>query len=90
MRSKKYRPYIRRANGRETAEGLRGRFRLAFYQAKGKPFFVMVQHGFPNSVMECGATRRAITDSLMGVRKKGKRHFRAWARRIQKRASGKP
>jgi hypothetical protein len=52
---KKFEPYVRLANGREHSHSLRGAIRLAFYQSLGRPFYVMVQRGFPNTVIEVGA-----------------------------------
>jgi len=40
MKSRKFRPYVRRANGRERASGIRDSMRLAFYQLLNKPFYV--------------------------------------------------
>jgi len=83
MKTKKFRPYIRRANGREQATTLKMACRLAFYQMRGRKFYVMVQHGFPNLVLEVGATKRAIMQSFPML------HwftFREFAKQLQRRA----
>lgn len=82
-RNRKFMPYVRRANGREKSESFRIAFRLAFYQDKGTPFYVMVHRGFPNLVMECGATKREVQQKPTGVAF-GFQSFRQWARRIRK------
>jgi hypothetical protein len=84
MRSK-FQPYIRRANGKERSEDLRTAIRLAFYQQLRRPFYVMVQRGYPRHVMAVGASRHDIAKSLLGARVGG---FKAWSKRVQRRASG--
>lgn len=81
-------PYVRRANGRETGETLRMAIRLAFYNQRGRPFFVMVQHGFPNNAIECGATKRDVQQSPTLVAL-GMCTFRQWSRRAARSASGR-
>lgn len=88
LRHTRYRPYIRRANGREDAADFRTALRLVFYRELKKPFFVLVQRGTPNTVMTVGSSREAIQESIVFVRGK-RRAFRKWARKIQKFASGK-
>ncbi len=80
-RHKKFRPYVRLANGRERSGSLRTAFRLAFYQGLGKPFYVMVQHGFPNEAISVGASKRDIQRSPFLVAAK-KMRFRQWAKLI--------
>ncbi|MCW1887687.1 hypothetical protein OKA04_23320 [Luteolibacter flavescens] len=62
-------------------------FRLAFYRELGKPFYVMVQHGFPRLVMEVGPSRREVAMSPMSVARKWNT-FRKWSAQIQRLASG--
>lgn len=102
IRHTKFRPYIRRANGRERAEGLRMALRLEFYRLRGEAFYVLVQRGFPRDVMAVGRSRDDIAQDLVGafgafVRKtkrngrNGRRwsgkSFRAWAKRTQRYAT---
>lgn len=82
MKTKKYRPYVRRANGRARGDSLRTALRLAFYRERGRPFYVMVQHGVPNNVIGVGATRRDLERSPLPVAV-GKMTFRRWSRRVQ-------
>lgn len=84
---KKYKPYARRANGSERSESMRIAFRLALYQASGKPFYVLVQRGFPNLAIEVGMSKRDVM-SLPCPVAFGRSTFRAWASRIQKHARG--
>jgi hypothetical protein len=83
---KRYKPYIRRANGREKAESLRIAFRLAFYQEMGRPFYVMVQRGWPNLAIAVGKSKRELKRTPIGVRLK-KMSYRTWSRHIQRCAS---
>lgn len=83
----KFRPYVRRANGWEKAGSLRIAVRLAFYQSRNRPFYVMVQRGFPNLAMDCGASKRDVARTPLMVAS-GRQKFRAWARRIQRYAQG--
>lgn len=87
MKTKRYRPYVRRANGREKAETMRIAFRLAFYQSLGKPFYVMVQHGFPNLAIDAGPSKREVKQSPVLVRF-GRKTFRRWSKDVQLRACG--
>ena len=87
LKHTRYRPYIRRANGRERSESWRCALRLAFYQQRGKPFFVAVQRGFPRNVFAVGPSRKQLLDSFVGAHP----HFggfKAWARRMQRYATG--
>jgi hypothetical protein len=77
----KYRPYVRRANGREKAQTLRIAMRLAYYQARGKRFYVMVQRGFPNVAIAVGPSKRAVQRCPLTVNI-GAETFRGWSRAI--------
>lgn len=79
MKSERFRPYIRRANGREMATTMRMAVRLAFYRTRGRPFYVMVQRGFPSLVLECQGTRRELERSPLPVAT-GNKSFREWSR----------
>ncbi len=83
---KRYKPYVRRANGRERASSFRDAIRLAFYQSLGKPFYVMVQHGFPNNAIGVGASKRDVQQGPMVVQMK-KKSFAQSAALIQKHAA---
>lgn len=83
-----YKPYIRLANGREKAETLRMSIRLAFYQLQSKPYYVMVQHGFPNKAMEVGRTKKDIIGSIVPVWA-GWSTFKQWSADIQQKATQK-
>jgi len=84
---KKYKPYARLANGSERSESFRIAFRLAFYQELGKPFYVLVQRGFPNLAIEVGSSKRDVMRKHHLVRMK-RCTFRAWANAIQKFSRG--
>ena len=81
----KFQPYIRRANGRERAETWRMAFRLAFYRGRKRPFYVMVQRGFPHLAIERGESRQAIKDSILVVHLRDM-SFTQWTRRIGRHA----
>lgn len=85
---RKYAPYIRRATGREKAETIRIAFRLAFYQSLGRPYYVMVQRGFPTLAIEVGASKRDVQSGPALVGAKLMR-FSEWASIIQRRATGR-
>lgn len=87
MKSQKYKPYVRRANGREKAETLRIAYRLAFYRMRRKPFYVMVQRGFPNLAIEVGATKRDVQTKPVMIAWRGWK-FKAWARHVYRNAIG--
>lgn len=84
MRSERYRPYVRRANGREMATSIRMATRLAFYRLLKKPFYVMVQRGFPLLAMECGPSRRELEEGILSTKS-----FRVWSRDVMRRCQGK-
>lgn len=85
-RHRKYLPYVRLANGREKTVSWRMAIRLAAYQIKGKPFYVMVQRGFPNLVIDVARHKRELQRSPVFVAA-GRQTFREWAKSIQKSAS---
>lgn len=87
-RHRKFKPYIRRANGREKSTSFRMAMRLAFYQSFNRPFYVMVQHGFPNLAIAVGPNRADIEQSILSVNI-GRQSFRDWSRAIQKSSTGK-
>lgn len=76
----RYKPYIRRANGRERSSSFRVAFRLAWMRERRKPFYVLVQRGFPNHAVAVELTRAALKESILGVRRGG---FEKWPRRIK-------
>jgi hypothetical protein len=85
-RQDRYTPYIRRGNFREKSTSFRVAFRLAFYrdwsQRTGKPFYVLVQRGWPNLAIEVGRDKAAIIRRIIGARSRG--GFPAWCLRIKK------
>lgn len=81
---RKYLPYIRRANGREQAPTLRLGIQLAFHGLIGRPFYVMVQRGFPNRVLAVARSKRELSRSPLPVAT-GQMNFREWAKSIQRR-----
>jgi hypothetical protein len=87
-RHRKFKPYIRLANGREKSSSFREAFRLAFYQSLGRPFYVMVQHGFPTLAIAVGPSRHDIQQSILVVRMRRKT-FPEWSRSTQKFSTGK-
>lgn len=82
----RFRPYIRRGNRRERAPTFRSALRLAFHREWsrdcGKPYYVLVQRGWPNLVIESGFNREMIVESLIGPRRVG--GFPTWASRIKR------
>lgn len=62
-------------------------YRLAFYKVLGKPFYVMVQHGFSHLAIECGATKKEVQRMPLPVAV-GRRSFRQWAKALQRKALG--
>ena len=85
LKHTKYRPYIRKANGKEKSETLRMAFRLAFYQSIGQPFYVLVQRGFKNLVIDVGSSKKHIEKNIFTVAIK-RNTFKQWTFRIQKNA----
>jgi len=85
-RRHRYKPYVRRANGRERTESFRMAIRLAFYRELRRPFFVMVQRGWPNLVMECGPTSAEVKQAPLTTAFFG---FDGWANRIKRYAQGR-
>lgn len=83
----KYRPYVRRANGREKADTARVALRLTFYQLRGRPYYVMVQRGFPNLAIEAGRSKHELKRTPFQVAF-GRMKFRAWAKMIEAKARG--
>lgn len=84
-RNKKFKPYVRRANGRERAYTLRMAIRLAYYVMSGKPYYVMVQRGFPNRAIAVGRSKREVQRGPLLVAI-GKLSFCDWASSIQRSA----
>lgn len=80
---RKYTPYVRKANGRERCEHWRMRIRLSHYQAIGKPFYVMVQRGFPNLIIDIGRNKRELRRGPLMVAV-GRMTFRQWAKQVQR------
>lgn len=89
MRSKaKYQPYIRLANGRERASSHIVALRLAYRRLLNKPFYVMVQRGFPNLVVAVDTSRSAVKNTILYVYSK-RATFKEWSRDIRKKAHKK-
>lgn len=82
-RHKKFEPYVRRANGRERAYTLRIAVRLAYYLMSGKPYYVMVQRGFPNRAIAVGKSKRDVQRGPLLVAV-GRMSFRDWSSAIQR------
>lgn len=62
----KYKPYIRKANGKEKSGSYLVAYQIAnFSFVKGTDFYVMVQHGFPNKVICVGASKFEIKRKLL-------------------------
>lgn len=80
---RKYLPYVRRANGREQTSTLRDAIRLAFHRLRGRPFYVMVQRGFPNTVIAVARSKRELSRSPLPVAT-GRMNFGQWAKSIQR------
>lgn len=80
----KFKPYVRRMNGKEKAMDFRTACRLAFYQDEPKAY-VLVQRGFPNRVLAVEATKKNVENSIMVVGF-GKHTFNSWANLIKRRA----
>lgn len=87
-RHRLYQPYVRRANGREKADSLKMTFRLAFYQSLGKPFYVLVQRGFPNLAIAVHRSRFEIARGVLVVHAK-RMTFRTWTFRLQRQAAAR-
>ena len=81
----RYKPYVRRANGREKAESMRDAMNLAYYKLLKKPFFVLVQRGWPNLVIGCGETKATVKRSPLAANWYG---FNNWATIVKHRAQG--
>jgi len=88
MPRNKYLPYVRRANGREKSESYRIALRLAFYQMLDRPFYVMVQRGWPNLAIEVGPTKRDVQRKPLPVAF-GRMRFRVWAQAVRRKAAGR-
>jgi hypothetical protein len=58
--------------------------RLAFYSLKGRPYYVLVQHGFPNDALAVGFNRKAVMDQIVRPRNTT---FKAWTRKVKRSAS---
>jgi len=89
---KKYKPYIRRMNGKEKANDLFTAYRLAFYQElylkKGNKCFVMVQRGFPNLAIAVGASRKDVKKSIFIICAK-RISFKKWTTETKRYANKK-
>jgi hypothetical protein len=85
LRHHKYRPYIRRMNGKEKSDDIFIAMRLAFYRKmikKGEKVYVCVQTGFPNNAIMIGKTKEEIKNRILVVRIR-KWSFKKWAKAIQ-------
>lgn len=76
-------PYVRRANGREKTVSLRMATLLEYQRSLGRPFFVMLEGGRSNIVIEVGATKREVQQRPFAVAT-GRMSFREWARRMRR------
>jgi hypothetical protein len=83
----RYLPYIRRANGNEGSGSILVSLDITLYRLTGRPFFVMVQRGYPNIAIAVGKTRRDLQRRLVSVRS-GRITFKQWARGMRKWAHG--
>lgn len=79
-------PYIRRANGKETSDSFRETFRLAFYTVRNKPFYVLVQRGVKNEVMACGASKAELLRGFFGCYFTP---YTVWTNRLKLNAQGR-
>lgn len=70
-------PYVRLANGREKAERFREAMRLAIFKKSGKPYYVLVQRGYPNTAIAVGLSKRDVKQSIFSVAV-GRMTFREW------------
>ena len=80
------RPYIRRASGRERSNDLRVAFKLAYHAQLNRPYYVMVQRGYPLLVIAVGRSRREVEQSVMTVRC-GIKTFRQWSSDVRRYAT---
>lgn len=80
----KFHPYIRRMRPTDRADDLRTAMRLAFYSGRTTAF-VLVQRGFPHSVLAVGKSRRDIQQSILVVMM-GRKKFKQWARDVKHKA----
>lgn len=81
----RYKPYIRRANGREKAESLRDAINLTYHRMLKKPFYVLVQRGWPNLVIGCGENKAEIKRRPLAANWYG---FNNWTQILKHRAQG--
>jgi len=99
MKRRKFTPYIRRHHSGDRSESLRVAFRIAWFADRGKPFYVLVQHGVPGLVMAAATDRSELRNSLVGPRliaaRRGgnwkrptTRDFHSWAANVGRRARG--
>lgn len=83
----KYKPYIRRGNFGERAESWATAMRLAFYKVTRKPYYVMVQRGWPNHAIDAQDNRRALKSCILMVAL-GKMKFNEWTKVIMRQCQG--
>jgi hypothetical protein len=83
----RYKPYIRRGNFGERTESWATAMRLAFYKVTRKPYYVMVQRGWPNCALDAQDSRRALKSCILMVTL-GKMKFSAWTKAIMRQCQG--
>lgn len=81
----RFKPYIRRANGSEKAETLRVAIQLEYQRMRKKPFYVVVQRGWPNLVILVGENKAEIKRRPLSAVWYG---FNNWAQLLKHRAQG--
>lgn len=76
----KFKPYIRRMNGREKSNDFRTSIRLSIFgpMREIRNVYVMVQKGFPNEAIAVGLSKSDIKQSILVVRC-GRKTFNEWA-----------
>lgn len=75
-------PMIRRFRPTDKCNDLRTAFRLATFEQMNKPFYVMVQRGFPDEVMICGLSKKDVKNQILAV-SAGWMSYREWRKEIK-------
>lgn len=85
----KFKPYIRRMKGTETADDFRTSLRLSLLSElrHKRKVYVMVQRGFPNKAISVGLSKRDIKRHILVVAC-GKKTFNEWSNDTKKYAQG--
>jgi hypothetical protein len=75
----RFKPYIRKINGKEMPTSMRDAIRLCvFTELSG---YVMVQRGRPNVVVAVGRTKRDIKRSILAI-SLGGMSFKQWSSKV--------